>query len=143
MKLTSKEKLIIFIKLKNSRIKKITDIDYITNEDIKDIESWDIELCDKVYKKLEININNIRNHNFSGLTCPWCIIYYEIDNDYDDINGYCDPDCGYLIRHGNCFIENSLYQTINFKNITNALTRDFYCNIIKKMEKGEYDETSN
>ena len=143
MKQTSKEKLIMFIKLKNERIKKITNIDYINNEDIEDIKNWDPEICDKVYKILKININNIPKYNFSGLTCPWCIIYYKIDYNYDyDEYGYCDSDCGYLLRHGYCYKKGSLYKNICDKHITKNLDRDFYCNIIERIEKGEYDETN-
>jgi len=71
MKQIDKDKLIMFLELKNERIKKITNIDYINNEDIEDIKNWDPEICDMVYNKIA---NNIIDHKYvyglSSTTCP-------------------------------------------------------------------------
>lgn len=96
-----KEKLIKYVQAKNGYIKSMTDIDYVTKEDIDDIMSWEEEECEQIWKKLDLENE--------ADSCPWCIKNYI---KYTYLN--CER-CNYGHRHGKCTLDNSRIGSINNK----------------------------
>jgi len=134
MRQTTKDKLIMFLELKNKRIKKFSRYNYIENEDIEDIKNWDLKICDMVYNKIA---NNILNHNYiyglSNTTCPWCILYFY------SMSNTCDLDsCGYAKRHGDCICTDSLYNKVCKECSDNHISNKEYVNMINKIENYFY-----
>lgn len=82
--MTPKEALINIVLLKDEMVKKALgfrgSIDYITVEDLADLESWDESVCLAVLKKMGTK----RGDNY---LCPWCLVL--------DDHGYyrCDECC--------------------------------------------------
>ena len=103
--LTYKQKLLRFINLKASLIKKTNiNIDYINDGDREDILSWPDEECKRIYEIIRENIEN----GFSGLygeTCPWCYRSWACSKE----------QCSYAQRHGVC---------------TNSAEKNDWCRII-------------
>jgi hypothetical protein len=96
-----KEKLIKYIQAKNRYIKNITGIDYIIEDDIDDIMSWEEEECEQIWKNLKL-----RNEADS---CPWCVKSYI---KYTCLNCEC---CNYGHRHGKCTLDGSRIDSISNK----------------------------
>jgi len=90
--------LILFLKKENDIIRKITNIDYIIEEDINEIYTWEYNICKEL-----IGFLSLINDHFLN---PWCHINM---NDMGEYN--CDK-CKYGIRHGICEEQNSTYHTI-------------------------------
>jgi hypothetical protein len=63
-----KEKLIKYVQAKNKYIKNITGINYVTEDDIDDIMSWEEEECKQIWRTL------YPADELHG--CPWCIKTY-------------------------------------------------------------------
>ena len=96
--------LIYFIRQKNVILKDLTDITYVSGEDIKELASWPKEDVIKVLDRLNAaaDISN----------CPWCILHR-------DKARHC-PDCGYGKRNEWCESPN---RSGNYKKIINKLKR--------------------
>ncbi len=66
--LTSKDKLLRFLQLKQDIIKKRFKINYMLKADFDEVKSWDELDC-------EITVSNIaEDHETDEETCAWCII---------------------------------------------------------------------
>ena len=93
-----REKLIMFVQLKDNIIWNIKKIKYINVEDIMDINSWDEDDCKNIYEDLTYTINN-NNGSVNGLdaeTCIWCI-----KNRMEGLSYTC-RGCAYGKRYFKC-----------------------------------------
>lgn len=120
-----KERLIMFIVLKNEKLKEKTGIEYINEDDIIDIRHWYESMCKLSYQTI---IDLIKNGYRSDISL-WCIFFKEDSNE-------CNCVCGYGMRNGFCHEKDSLYQKLYFENENdNFLTYDEYIEIINQIEK--------
>ncbi len=131
--MTYKEKLIEFMKIKNSYTSSRT-LYYMDKKDFNEIKSWSEKLCQKIYKAIVNYIyDNYNTHTFNinTRTCPWCIIdsFFKYNSLYDCFK------CGYGKRHGICNEYNSLYYKLSKLNKFSILTIHKYKEIINNIEK--------
>ena len=127
-KMTYKEKLIKFVKIKDKIIKEKTGINYINELDIQEIREWDEETCKKIYSRFTISINTYFVHDLSIGTCPWCL--KSTVNDVHDCK-----DCEYGKRHGMCDDDGSLFSKYISKWEVGFITNDMYMKILKDIEQ--------
>ena len=126
--MTYKEKLIEFIRAKNSLIYKNLNIYYIKTEDVIEIKNWSEKDCKKVYNTIKNYINNYESKGYyDTLTCPWCIYYH--------IKKYTTCyECKYGKRHGICNKNNSLYDKLSKNNQNKLFNKHKYKEVIDKIE---------
>ena len=92
-----KDICINFMNRKNDIIKSNSkcNVDYITQEDLEDINGWDEDTCRSFIESIQPLILS------DAEICPWC---YKYDNN-------CNI-CSYAKRHGVCDMEQSNYNII-------------------------------
>ncbi len=138
--ITSNEKLCLFHKAKNEKIKETLrkyklgypkDVKpYMGPEDYEDIMSWRKEEADRIWNEIVRKCNMFRAQGLDSDTCGFCQRY----------NIICAP-CTYATRHGEC--GTSTTNTLSWlRNLpidwTTVLTRKWYydlCNKINKEQK--------
>ena len=132
--MTYKEKIVKFLEIKNRIIYSTSNVRYINEEDIEDIKHWSEEDCKKTYKYMIEVVNNDDAFEFypNSTTCPWCIYYHFINNNYDKCN-----ECGYGRRHGICDEPYSKYKELVYGNSFTPLNRLKYMAILNKIEDSE------
>ena len=125
--MTYKEKLVMFVKLKRTHIKKFGFV-YADHRDYKDIRSWSEERCQWIYNAIvdEIKYCNIAK-GLTDLTCPWCVYNERKDNQ-------C-LSCSYGKRHGKCLEKNSLYGKYATKEVKRSLTNEVYRDMVNKINQ--------
>jgi hypothetical protein len=124
-----KEKLIKFVEIKNIIIRGNTNILYIDDRDVDDINSWSDRECERVYTYIVDCINCDKNHDIRSNVCPWCV-HHHYNHNYDD---ECN-DCGYGKRHGVCDEANSKYLQLVRTDIFSVLTKNIYIEILEAIE---------
>jgi len=107
--MTGKEKLLDFVKMKNTVLIKILKCNIFDKKDFEEIEyQWSEEQCIRL---CEIIKNNTQKEIFilSSAMCPWCIKYSIYFDGYKRTE--CNL-CGYGNRHGICSEEGSLFKKL-------------------------------
>ena len=106
--MNTKEELLQLIEAKNQIIYEFTEIKYINNNDLADIDKWKTD-------ELEYVLSELKNALEDGLglrenTCPWCILMkYRCHAVYEqEICHWCP----YGEHHRICEDKDSLYQKI-------------------------------
>jgi len=129
----SKEKLIRFLKIKNSIVNKYSNLKYIDEKDIYEVENWTKNTYSQVYKHIVEHINYSVGAIPHAETCPWCVYYF-------DIKGYKNcSECKYGERNGVCSNPDSRYKKLVKAEVFVSLTKNKYIEIIDEIEK-EYGE---
>ena len=123
--MNAKEKLIMFVQLKNGIIEEKTGIQYANVNDIMDINDWNMYECEYIYNSVVNAIDSRYAEELYSETCIWCIKY----ND----NGGC-INCGYGERHGVCDNIGSSYSRYNREEIDEVFTNDKYKSMLKQIE---------
>jgi len=102
--MTSREKIIKILIVKQNLIKQETGLDYIDKEDLAEVKAWSAKECKKIISEM---VNMFYEDNISDISiCPWCCLFYYAD---------C-RQCSYGKRHGKCYEQGTWY-----KNIIKAL----------------------
>ena len=131
--MTYKEKLIQFVKIKNSIITTISYVTYADKDDVSDIKSWPEKVCKEIYKFMTEYFNHNDDDYFGYsiyiITCPWCIYYRHIKHGKN-----CD-ECGYGKRNGICNSSGSMYKRLLCAEVFIPLTKNKYKEIIDIIEK--------
>ena len=123
----AKEKLIMFIQLKNEIIEKETGIQYASIDDIMDVNDWEEKECENIYKTLIKHINKRLSERLCMGTCIWCLK----NSGKEDI---C-KGCGYGERHGKCDTIGSSYCRYNTDEIEDVFTNDKYKSMLKQIKE--------
>jgi len=128
--MTYKEKIIQFMKIKNSYISSKT-LYYVYKEDFDEIKMWSEKLCQKIYESIREYIqsdSDTRSFCMDTSICPWCV---------KDSFSYEDDclECGYGKRHGICRESSSLYYKLSMLNRFSILTMYEYKMIIDDIDK--------
>ena len=125
MDIEYKERLVMFVVLKNEKLKEKIGIEYINEDDIIDIRHWYEKMCKVSYQTM---VELVKNGYTSDIR-PWGIFYKEDSNE-------CNCVCGYGMRNGFCYEKGSLYQKFYYETENdNFLTYDEYIEIINQIEK--------
>ena len=129
--MTSQEKLIKFVELKDRIIKRETSINYIDKGDINEIKKWNRHKCKKVYEQLKLNIRALDIADFAVGVCPWCI-----DKSNIGIEKCKCKICGYAKRHGDCINDSSsLFHKYYSRYTKGTLSNKVYKNMISEIER--------
>ena len=137
--MTYKEKLIMFLKMKNSVIRKYSNknrcsiSEYIDQKDIYEIENWTKNICSQVYKYIVKHVDSSVGAIYHAQTCPWCIYYF-------NIKGYKNcSSCKYGKRNGVCSNPSSRYKKLTEAEAFVPLTKNKYIEIIDEIENKAED----
>lgn len=104
--MTPQNIIVKILMCKQEKIKHLTNIDYITDEDIEEVKTWSNEICTQI---LDCMYNELCKLHYKEdhVICPWCIKI-----DYRTKDRYC-ATCKYGKRHGVCWLGYSnTYQSI-------------------------------
>lgn len=135
--MTSKDKILEYLRRKNEWIKEVTGLVYCYDSDFEDVKKWEDEMCDKIWAEMLAYAKEEKKAltvgELSAKLCPWC-----------NFKHFTLIDCircswGRAHGGGNCM-------TYDFKNswpkIRMALKNrghidynDFPINLIKKIEE--------
>jgi len=88
--------LIYYLQEKNTIIRNLVGMDYITNEDIEEIKEWS-------EKSVKLSLSNIGKTSSDIDNCPWCARFNTVSKAYNETSCL---KCNYKNRHGSC-IKNS------------------------------------
>ncbi len=119
-----KDKLIKFVQLKHEIIEAETHINYVSQEDIDDIQKWNECKCEEIYFDLLHNISNDKTYGLGESTCIWCL---------KNIPFPC-LDCEYGKKHGICFQAGSLYNKYRTDKTIKLFTNEVYHKLVQKIE---------
>ncbi len=122
--MTYKQKIIEFVKLKNAIIEDLTGVNYITLQDITDIQKWLEDSCERIYKRLEYVIFKESIHGVYTDACPWCIKY-----------GVHCYSCEYKTNHGRCGEKDSLFVKYKKPGVDTLFSNVTYRGILRKIEE--------
>lgn len=106
-----KKRLIKALQQKHQIIEDITGItSFYIKQDYEEIQSWNAFTCERIVKRMVdylLGDQNVDILECDYATCPWCILYLEIN----DLSS-CQK-CTYGQRHGLCILsEDSLYKRV-------------------------------
>lgn len=96
MKVTPQQRIVRFLECKQELIEDLTELQYITEEDLLEVITWDTGFCDSYIEALLPP-----SPLLSPTSCPWCEKWKVV----------CSS-CGYGRRHGECLEAGSDYQKI-------------------------------
>jgi len=98
--------LILYLVQKHNIIFRLIGVDYINEDDIREVGIWTIS-------KVRDSLSYIGQDNNDAVNCPWCRHH---NTSIQRRNHEC-PDCGYGIRHGKCNRSSSEKCSSNYKRI--------------------------
>jgi len=134
--MTYKEKLLKFVEIKASILRRSSSIQYIDKGDINEIKNWSKKNCEEIYKLIVKYVNFTSSENsFDSITCPWCVL-----NFYIKFYANCYK-CVYGKRHGICKKQASKYQRLVNEKAFIPLTKNKYIEIINRIENNIEDSS--
>ncbi len=125
--MTYKEKIIFYMNKKQERLNDILDCNmaekYFTNNDMKDINTWEEEECKEIFLKIKHNLSknmDMDYNDFSTDICPFCLKY---------------PQCLHCKYHEGCSDLHTIRYELNENGITlrEVFSKEFYYDLFNKI----------
>lgn len=133
--MSARYKIKEFLILKNKVVSECSNTEYLNDEDLEEVDTWDRETCEEIWKTVENAIYEPTDVNI----CPWCILNKVIDGKI-----LMCGNCNYGKRHGECKelgsnyskITNDINNKTGFVSIVELLfpLEDFIQEIVKRVE---------
>lgn len=140
--MTSKEKILEYLKRKHKLINNITGLNYCYDSDFDDVEKWEDRICDQIWSEMLAYAKNqklvLNRGGLSAKLCPWCLFKHFMLID-------C-AKCGWGRAHGggNCMsydYENSWHKIRMALKEKEHDYNDFPITIIKEIENENKSKT--